>query len=349
MATYKVLQDIEAEDKFIGPLTLKQFILAAVCIVSIYISFLLLTKGVWVLVFPLVPVIIVSGFLAFPWGRDQPTEVWLFAKIRFMFKPRKRIWDQTGMQELVRITVPKKIEEHLSDGLSQTEVKSRLKALADTIDTRGWAIKGVDGATAAQLVNQSSDRLVAASSLPQTSPTVDMPGVSDIFENPQADAIASQIASSSQRHLSDVVENMRQPRQNSQAPPADFWFMNQPDPASGGMASFGTTPATPLVDDPGLPQYARKPAPSDPNESQILSTLHAQKSRNHDSFRNHKSLTPLGASQPVNPGAYPVTAAPDPATIELARNNDRNIESIAREGARNRPSQDDDEVIVSLH
>ncbi len=30
MATYKVLQDIEAEDKLLGPLTLKQFIFAVV-------------------------------------------------------------------------------------------------------------------------------------------------------------------------------------------------------------------------------------------------------------------------------------------------------------------------------
>ncbi len=45
MATYKVIQDIEAEDKFVGPLTLKQFIFACITVVLGYLSFLLLTKN----------------------------------------------------------------------------------------------------------------------------------------------------------------------------------------------------------------------------------------------------------------------------------------------------------------
>jgi hypothetical protein len=43
-----------------------------------------------------------------------------------------------------------------------------------------------------------------------------------------------------------------------------------------------------------------------------------------------------------------VTAAPDPVTIELARNNDRTVESLARETNKVH-EQLDDEVIVSLH
>src|SRR5882762_7603529 len=110
MATYKVIQDIEAEDKFVGPLTLKQFIIAAVGAVSIYVTFLLVTKHLWFVSVPLWPLIVVCGFLAFPWGRQQPTEIWLLAKIRFFLKPKLRLWDQSGREELVTITVPKKVE-----------------------------------------------------------------------------------------------------------------------------------------------------------------------------------------------------------------------------------------------
>ncbi|MGH7158305.1 MAG: PrgI family mobile element protein [Candidatus Saccharimonadales bacterium] len=35
MATYKVIQDIEAEDKILGPLTLRQFIYAGVAAILI--------------------------------------------------------------------------------------------------------------------------------------------------------------------------------------------------------------------------------------------------------------------------------------------------------------------------
>src|SRR5476651_1493159 len=145
MATYKVLQDIEAEDKFVGPLTLKQFIFAGIAFVCAYLSFFFLTKHAWILVIPLLPVMVTTGFLAFPWGRDQPTEIWLLAKIRFFLKPKRRIWNQSGVEQLVTITVPKRTEpEYVGSNLSQTEVRSRLKALASTIDSRGWAIKNVN-------------------------------------------------------------------------------------------------------------------------------------------------------------------------------------------------------------
>jgi hypothetical protein len=81
------------------------------------------------------------GFLAFPWRGEQPTEVWALAKVRFYVKPRKRIWNQTGIRDLVTITVPKQIERNYTNGLSQTEVRSRLKALAATIDSGGGRSK----------------------------------------------------------------------------------------------------------------------------------------------------------------------------------------------------------------
>jgi hypothetical protein len=44
-----------------------------------------------------------------------------------------------------------------------------------------------------------------------------------------------------------------------------------------------------------------------------------------------------------------VTGALDPVTIELARNNDRTVESLARETNEVHKQQLDDEVTVSLH
>ena len=39
MAVYKVIQDIEAEDKLLGPLTLKQFIFGAVAVGFAFVAF----------------------------------------------------------------------------------------------------------------------------------------------------------------------------------------------------------------------------------------------------------------------------------------------------------------------
>ena len=41
MAVYKVIQDIEAEDKLLGPLTLKQFIFAVIAAGFVFAAYLL--------------------------------------------------------------------------------------------------------------------------------------------------------------------------------------------------------------------------------------------------------------------------------------------------------------------
>src|SRR3989337_24340 len=110
MATYKVIQDVEADDKLLGPLSLKQFIFAGIGATSLYLTFFLLSKGFWPAIIIFLPLILASGLLAFPWGRDQPTEIWLAARIRFLLQPRKRVWNQSGIKELVTITVPKLVE-----------------------------------------------------------------------------------------------------------------------------------------------------------------------------------------------------------------------------------------------
>jgi hypothetical protein len=144
MATYKVLQDIEAEDKLIGPLTLRQCIYAGIAMGCSYLSVLATSKHAAFVLVLFVPVIGICSFFAFPWRQDQPTEVWALAKIRFYLKPRRRIWDQSDVKQLVTITAPKHVERVLTNGLNQDEVRSRLNALASTIDSRGWAIKNVN-------------------------------------------------------------------------------------------------------------------------------------------------------------------------------------------------------------
>jgi hypothetical protein len=107
MATYKLIQDIEAEDHILGPLSLRQFIFALITVFCLYICFILISKHVYLLLIFFLPPALFFGFFAVPFGRDQPTEVWALAKLRYLFKPRQRIWDQSGMKELVSITVPK--------------------------------------------------------------------------------------------------------------------------------------------------------------------------------------------------------------------------------------------------
>lgn len=369
MAVYKVIQDIEAEDKFLGPLTLKQFIFAAITVLCLYLGFFFVTRNLWYLALPLLPVIGIGAFLAFPWGRDQPTEVWLLAKLRFYFKPRKRIWDQSGFQQLVTITAPKRDTTQYTDNLSQVEVKSRLRALAETIDSRGWAVKNVNlnmfsPQTAATIVAPNSDRLVDASVLPKEVSQIDITPSDDIMDaqnNPLAHQLDVMISESQRSHREAALEKMRDVAAGSStaepsglgAPAPNYWFINQPDPAS--------TPLTSIVDDSTL----------SPEEQALLDRVHEEKAKAettpiHSHLRVIKPLSEQNKTakkqpakkQPVAKAAAkqeaaaptpppPVTPTPDPAILQLASNNDLSVASLARQA--HQQLDQPDEVVINLH
>jgi Spy/CpxP family protein refolding chaperone len=190
MAVYKVIQDVEAEDKLLGPLSFKALVYAGIAGTCAFINFRLFLIGSplkWLFILMFAIPMILFGVLAAPLGREQPTEVWLLSRIKFFFKPRKRIWNQEGISQLVTITTPKKEEKQLTKDLSPTEVSSRLKTLASTLDTRGWAIKNADvnlstPDVATSVVTPESDRLVGGAGVPQQIPVVDVHAADDILD-----------------------------------------------------------------------------------------------------------------------------------------------------------------------
>lgn len=387
MSTYKVIQDIEAEDKLIGPLTLRQFIYALAAAFFGWLTFFVISRGgafIAVLFFPLT---IVCLFFAWPWSRDQPTEVWALARIRFMMKPRKRIWNQSGIKELVTITAPKNIEGNYTNGLNEEEVRSRLRALSDTLDSRGWAIKNVNvsmyGQPALVLGNPSSDRLVSASSLPQPVSAVDVRASDDMLDiqnNPVAQQFDSMIAASAKAHREDVINKMQQaaapvppppppPTLNTQAQ-NDYWFLSQPTQATPTVpqdtVTFNTQVVAPGTVPAALPVAAATPTPE---EESFIKQLKAEPAFSPNMHGHLHVIQPLSAQKaaaaaagtgaavpPVqNPQTVPaavaapkVTQQPDAAILDLARNDDLNVATIARE-AQKRKEPPQDEVVISLH
>jgi hypothetical protein len=220
MAVYKVIQDVEAEDKLLGPLTFKSFIYAIIAGTCAFINFKLLLIGTplkWLFILAFAMPMILFGVLASPLGRDQPTEVWLLSKIRFFLKPRDRIWDQEGMNELVTVTAPKKEELHLTKDLSQSEVHSRLKVLASTLDTRGWAIKNVDTNLNVTVpdnpaISRASDRLIANAGYTTPAAVVDVHAADDIMDeqnNPTAQKFAQMMEKADENRKRTVLKTMR--------------------------------------------------------------------------------------------------------------------------------------------
>jgi len=216
-------------------------------------------------------------------------------------KPRLRIWDQSGMTELVTVTAPKHVEQRVfTDGLSQREVKSRLHALANTLDSRGWAVKNVNVNLATTLSDYSaSDRLVDVSNSPQEVATVDIRPDDDILDeqaNPVAHTFSTMIDQAANLYHKTLIDRMNQP-----LPPVP----------SAAAAVSSTPPQTQPMQDPLVTQ-----APA--------TDMAAQQPANDNWFMQQPATDPISAvaTDATSTGLYtsmqPVLQAAEPTADDAA-------------------------------
>jgi hypothetical protein len=256
--------------------------------------------------------------------------------------------------------VPKKVERVLTNGLSQTEVKSRLKALADTIDSHGWAVKNVSSnAYALPQANTSSDRLIDISNMPDEVPGEDLTNedILDENSNPIAQQFELMIDKSSREHRQELIERLNDVRQDEAAKQgrgqSDDWFAERGQAPGRAPAAATNAPA----------------ADSTSDEDELSAQIAAKANSQQVSFNNLRTMQPLTgrapqSSSPLNGSSAPddaqasgsgqpqaVTPLSDPAIISLAKNNDFNVATLAREAQKTRGGDDrsQDEVVVSLH
>lgn len=330
MAVYKVPQDVEADDKLIGPFSFRQFVYLIIVVIAGALAWGLSQLFIPLAIIPL-PVILFFGALALPLRKDQPMEIYLAAVVSFYLKPRKRLWQPDGIQSLVEITAPKEVEKPRAKNLSQMEAEQRLSYLANIVDTGGWAVRGVDTAD----VN-SSLQTDAYFEAQQTEDILDESGgVARSFDTMigQADA---------KRHEA-MIERMHRgptPQATVAAPPI-------PDPYAD-LASQS-------------PSVADQAAGPDPHV-----TYNPYPTSIHQSVVNPIGDVSDQIAPPVPPppsGSSPQatsTPKPQPATsekpvspdiINLANNPDLSIETIAHEANRiheKEQKESEDEVVISL-
>lgn len=138
MADHPVPQDVEADDKLIGPFGFRQFVY-----LMIVGGLIVLAIALWQ-VFPLlsiipVPFAIFLLIMALPLKKDQPMETYLAALFHFYLHSHNRWWAPGQRETTILITAPKKEEEPFSS-VSQEEASNRLSFLANVIDTEGEAV-----------------------------------------------------------------------------------------------------------------------------------------------------------------------------------------------------------------
>lgn len=225
MAVYKVAQDVEADDKLIGPFSFRQFIYLIIVAMSGAIGWGLFTLLPPLVVFA-IPPILFFGALALPLRKDQPMEVYMAALVSYILKPKKRLWVPDGIDSLVQITAPKVVEIERIKSLGAHEAERRLSYLADIIDTEGWAIRhtAVPGDNSSMQSDVYNDAQQAEDIMDAST------GIAQSFD--------TMIAEADQRRRMAVMQSIQQPH-------------SSPEPTA--PSSYTQSIATEVVDTTGLP------------------------------------------------------------------------------------------------
>lgn len=320
MAVYKVPQNVEADDKLLGPFSFKQFIFLIVSVAFFGAAWALFSVMPLLIIVPL-PIALFFGALALPLRKDQPMEVYLAAIISFIMKPKQRIWKADGIEHLVEVVAPRVEEQQYDKGINQTEVNRRLAYLATLVDSHGWSVRGVrdpNSSMQADLYNEAQS-------------TAD-PLDDDSVEMRRLDHLISQ---SDEQRRQQITDRMKQ------TAPADQLTQTEIQPASTSMptvASEMSTPSEPFsppVFDPypTMQQSVIRPLSNSPTEPGAISIPASSPQPNQQS-------TPTSAATSLNEVS--------PAIIDLAQNHsDLSVASLQREANRiNR--EDDGEVMISL-
>lgn len=338
MAIYKVPQDVEAEDKLIGPFSFRQFIYLGVAALGIGAG-----VGLWqifpgLIIIPL-PIVVLFLALALPLRKDQPMETYLVAVIRFFLKPHKRLWQPEGSIALVTIVAPKVAEAPLTKGLGGAAAAAQLGYLAQVVDTQGWATRGVVNPTA-------SMNDIAYAEAQQAEDILDE-------DMPVARALDTMIDRTNDAYKSTLREQFQQA---AQAPAPS----NQPAPASqpptaSSQPQQNTTPS-PAPDPPtnidydpypDMHQHVIAPAGAS-HQSSVISNQQRSGAQAVTQKTNDPVITdhrPLVTDHSVQDTSLERVS---PDIIRLATNNDLSISAIANEAHR-LEERGDEEVVVNLH
>ncbi len=327
MAVYKVAQDVEADDKLIGPFSFRQFIYLIIVAISLALAWGLSRIFVGLAIIPL-PIIIFFGALALPLRKDQPMEIYLAAIVSFYLKPRRRLWIPDGIESLVEITSPKIAEVQRTKDLSGGEAEKRLSYLADIADTGGWAIR------------HSTDPFVGTAPL-ATDAFYAAQQTEDVLgeDGGIAHSFEAMISQSDERRKQEMMARMHQP-----APTMEQQLVSAI--ANPGQQSYPVSAASSPV---AAPQNTTDPSVTfNPYPTEIHQMV----------------INPIGSAPLAQPAPAPMTQKPvddipittsekalSPDIINLASNPDLSIETIQREANRiqhKKDLDDGEEVIISF-
>ena len=234
MAQYKVPQDVEADDKLLGPFTFRQFVYLMIMGGMIALAVALFQIFPLLAILPL-PIAIFFAVLALPLKKDQPMETYLAAIVSYHLKPRNRFWNPGQRESTIAITAPKIVEQPRTRNITGEEASTRLSFLANVVDTEGNSLRNSAPAQPMQ-------------------PTFYTENISapDVLEPPRPDQLTQIMTNNQSSQRTEIINQMR----------ASFATQNNPSTA-GYIPQQPAQPAPapqPVVPQP-MPQPVQPPEP----------------------------------------------------------------------------------------
>jgi len=137
---FQVPQNIDMEDKIIGPLTLIQFLYLLVGGIIDYLLFISFGANFifWIIG---LPVAIFALALAFLKIQDQPLAHFVRAGLVYLRRPKTRLWKREGLVNPIVKEKPGKAKKAPPPAPKRRIEKSELEQLAQTLDTQRVNIK----------------------------------------------------------------------------------------------------------------------------------------------------------------------------------------------------------------
>ena len=334
MAQYKVPQDVEADDKILGPFTFRQlaYLFVAAGFIGLGVLFFQIFPALCII--PALPALFLI-VLALPLKKDQPMETYIAALISYYTKPRNRTWTPGQSESTIMISAPKiNPEDNRVRNISGEEATNRLSFLADIVDSQGAAINGIANSTMRD--DLAAEAKAATDIFEQDSYMIDRAIKAD--EDARREELMKKMQSAAEKatqaaalkHEEEVNkmraaisenENMMTFQQpTSEAPKINRHFF---DEISSKTKKVADQDKPEII----LPQPAEKPAEPQPQP---------------------QPEQPI--PQPVEKPVEKTTSEKPPkqSIIDLANNQDFSVDTIAKQANRiNR--KDDGEVFISLH
>ncbi|HEX7259513.1 MAG TPA: PrgI family protein [Candidatus Saccharimonadia bacterium] len=213
MGTYKVPQNVEAEDKILGPLSMKQFIYALIGLGYGLLTFAILKSVIllWILVgLPPALALLALGLYQ---RQDQSMETYLISIAQFIGRPKSRVWQKEPVAEVFHLEPPP--PKPRMETRDSRKVRSQLAQLANVVDTHGWATKQPQVQEADQQIQvvDLNERIGDITLPVEPRQEIHMPEVTDADDMLNISGAAAQnldnlIANSIQSLRADVLEKM---------------------------------------------------------------------------------------------------------------------------------------------